>query len=144
MSQQEATLLLGSNLGDPKSNIGLALHLIEKDIGEIIKKTEMVFTEPVEFASNNIFCNIALVIKTQFSPIKLLDKIKLIEREMGRANDTLISGVYQDRIIDIDVVCVGHLHFCCNELKIPHQKHLYQREFSRKLLDELSSICKSF
>ncbi|QOW11577.1 2-amino-4-hydroxy-6-hydroxymethyldihydropteridine diphosphokinase [Kaistella flava (ex Peng et al. 2021)] len=138
MSQHEVTLLLGSNLGDTKSNIELALLKIEQEIGEIIRKSETLVTDPVEFVSNNIFCNIALVIKTQFSPVKLLDRIKSIEREMGRENDTLISGEYQDRIIDIDVVCVGNLRFWCKELKIPHHKHLYQRDFSRKLLDELS------
>lgn len=137
MSQHEVTLLLGSNLGDTKKNIELALHYIEKDIGEILKRTDILFTEPVEFVSNNIFCNIALVIKTQFSPIKLLNYVKLIEREMGRGEDTVISGEYQDRIIDIDIVCYGNLLFCCKELRIPHQKHLYQREFSRKLLDAL-------
>lgn len=138
MSQHEVTLLLGSNLGNPELNIGLALLRIEEEIGEILRKSEVLITDPVEFVSNNIFCNIALVIKTQFSPIKLLNYVKLIERQMGRGDDTLISGEYQDRIIDIDVVFFGNLNFCCKELKIPHRKHLYQREFSRKLLVELS------
>lgn len=138
MSQHEVTLLLGSNLGDTKKNIESALHRIDSEIGEILSRTEMLITDPVEFVSNNIFCNIAVVLKTQFSPIKLLNNIKLIEREMGRLDDTLISGEYQDRTIDIDVVRFGGLHFCCRELTIPHHKHLYQRDFSRKLLDLLS------
>ena len=137
MSQHEVTLLLGSNLGDPKYNIESALQRIEKEIGEIINQSEMLFTDPVEFVSNNIFCNIAIVIKTQFSPIFLLNRIKLIEREMGRVDDTLIAGEYQDRIIDIDIVLYGNLQFCCKELTIPHQKHIYQRDFSRKLLNVL-------
>ncbi len=137
MSQHEVTLLLGSNLGDPKYNIESALQRIEKEIGEIINQSEMLFTDPVEFVSNNIFCNIAIVIKTQFSPIKLLNSIKLIERDMGRADDTLISGDYQDRIIDIDIVSFGDLQFYCEKLKIPHYKHLNQRDFSRKLLNVL-------
>ena len=134
MSQHEVTLLLGSNLGDSKRNIELAIDKIESQIGEIVNRSEMLFTEPVEFVSNNIFCNIALLIKTQFSPNKLLKSLKSIEREMGRENDTLISGEYQDRIIDIDIVSFGDLIFWCRELQIPHLKHLYQREFSQKLL----------
>ena len=137
MSQHEVTLLLGSNLGDPKKNVEEALCLITNRIGTIIKETDMLFTEPVEFVSNNIFCNIAIVIKTQFSPIKILNTAKLIERDMGRLDDTMISGEYQDRIIDIDIVRFSALQFCCEELIIPHHKHLYQREFSRKLLDVL-------
>ena len=137
MSQHQVTLLLGSNLGDPKKNIEVALCNIEKAVGEIIRKSELIFTDPVEFVSNNIFCNIAVLIKTQFSPIKLLNYVKLIEREMGRADDTLVSGEYQDRVIDIDIVRFGNLQFYTKELKIPHQKHLYERDFSRRLLDVL-------
>lgn len=137
MSQHEVTLLLGSNLGIPKENVKEALSRIKLEIGPIIKESEMVFTDPVEFDSNNIFCNIAIVIKTQFSPVKLLNSIKLIERSMGRLDDTMILGEYQDRVIDIDIVRFSALKFCCEELTIPHEKHLYQRDFSRKLLDAL-------
>lgn len=137
MSQHEVTLLLGSNLGNPKKNVEEALRRIENEIGTIIKESELLFTDPVEFVSNNIFCNIAIVIKTQFSPIKILNTAKLIERDMGRLDDTMISGEYQDRIIDIDIVRFSALQFCCEELIIPHHKHLYERDFSRKLLDVL-------
>ena len=137
MSQHEVTLLLGSNLGNPEKNVEEALRRIEKEIGAITKQSEMLFTDPLEFVSNNIFCNIAIVIKTQFSPIKLLNSVKLIERQMGSLDDTMILGEYQDRIIDIDIVRFSALQFCCEELIIPHQKHLYQRDFSRKLLDAL-------
>jgi len=79
MSQHEATLLLGSNLGDTKKNIETALHYIEKEFGTILRRSDILLNKPVEFASNNIFCNIAVLIKTQFSPIKLLNFIKKIE-----------------------------------------------------------------
>lgn len=138
MSQHEVTLLLGSNLGNSKKNIESAIYLIERHIGDVLTRTEILITEPVEFVSNNIFCNIALLIKTQFSPKKLLKLIKLIEKEMGRDDDTLISGEYQDRTIDIDIVFYGNLLFWCKELEIPHQKHAYRRDFSRKLLKLLN------
>lgn len=137
MSQHEATLLLGSNLGDRKNNIDAAISRIETEIGVILKKTELTVTDPVEFDSNNFFCNIAVLIKTQFSPKKLLNLLKMIEKEMGREEDTLITGGYQDRIIDIDIVLYDGLYFYCKDLQIPHKKHLYERDFSRKLLDAL-------
>ncbi len=137
MSQHEVTLLLGSNLGNPKKNVEEALCRIKKEIGTVIKESEMLFTDPVEFVSNNIFCNIAVIIKTQFSPIKLLNSVKLIERDMGRVDDTMILGEYEDRTIDVDIVRFNALQFFCEDLIIPHQKHLYQRDFSRKLLDAL-------
>ncbi|UBB89477.1 2-amino-4-hydroxy-6-hydroxymethyldihydropteridine diphosphokinase [Candidatus Kaistella beijingensis] len=138
MSQHLVTLLLGSNLGDREKNIETALKRIESSVGEIIEKTEILYTAPVEFVSNNIFCNIALLLKTQFSPIHILNSIKKIEYDMGRTKDTLISNSYSDRSIDIDIVLFGGVHFVSERLQIPHFKHLYNREFSRKLLDQLT------
>jgi len=137
MSQQIAVLLLGSNLGDPKKNIETALKRIESGENEILKLSEFLISQPVEFVSSNIFCNIATIISTDFSPIQLLDFVKGIEIEMGRLNDSKISGGYTDRIIDIDIVKYNELQFSSERLNIPHKKHLFEREFSRILLTNL-------
>ena len=130
-------LLLGSNLGNVENNILLALSELEDRAGKIIKKTKISRTLPVEYDSDNVFCNIAVSMQTAHSPIKLLDEIKKIESEMGRIHDSKFFGEYRDRIIDIDIVSYEGLIFSCDRLEIPHHKHLYDREFSRKLLDEL-------
>ena len=140
MSYHLVTLLLGSNLGNSKNNIDLALGAISEEVGCIIKKTRVLETIPVEFVSNNIFCNIAILIKTQFSPVKLLDSVKAIERRMGRTKDSRSTSHYTDRIIDIDIVQYGDLKFECLRLGIPHYRHLYERDFSRELLLDLENI----
>ena len=132
-------LLLGSNLGNAENNILLALSELENRVGKMIKKTKISKTLPVEYDSDNVFCNIAVSMQTAHSPIKLLDEIKKIETEMGRIHDSKFFGEYRDRIIDIDIVSYEGLVFSCDRLEIPHHKHLYDREFSRKLLDELAS-----
>ena len=132
-------LLLGSNLGSAENNILLALSELENRVGKIIKKTKISKTLPVEFDSKNIFCNTAIDVQTIYSPIKLLDEIKKIESEMGRIHDSKFFGEYRDRIIDIDIVTYEGLVFSSDRLEIPHHKHLYDRDFSRKLLDELAS-----
>ena len=132
-------LLLGSNLGNAENNILLALSELENRVGKIIKKTKISKTLPVEYDSDNVFCNIAVSMQTAHSPIKLLDEIKKIESEMGRIHDSKFFGEYRDRIIDIDIVSYEGLIFSCDRLEIPHHKHLYDRDFSRKLLDELAS-----
>ncbi|MEN4759091.1 MULTISPECIES: 2-amino-4-hydroxy-6-hydroxymethyldihydropteridine diphosphokinase [unclassified Chryseobacterium] len=138
MSQQKVVLLLGSNLGDQKKNLETALQML-KDRGiEILKNSEFLTSDPVEFASSNIFCNIASIIYTRLSPIQLLDLVKSIENEMGRVNDSKVSGGYADRIIDIDIVKYNDLNFISERLEIPHKKHLYEREFSKILLKDLS------
>ena len=131
-------LLLGSNLGNAENNILSALNELEKRVGKIIKQTKILQTLPVEYDSDNVFCNIAVSMQTAHSPIKLLDEIKKIETEMGRIHDSKFFGEYRDRIIDIDIVSYEGLIFSCNRLEIPHHKHLYDRDFSRKLLDELA------
>jgi len=132
-------LLLGSNLGSAENNILLALSELENRVGKIIKKTKISKTLPVEYDSDNVFCNIAVSMQTAHSPIKLLDEIKKIETEMGRIHDSKFFGEYRDRIIDIDIVTYEGLVFSSDRLEIPHHKHLYDRDFSRKLLDELAS-----
>ena len=59
MSQYNAILLLGSNLGDRKKNIFSALDKIEKHLGNILKRTQILETIPVEFCSSNYFFNFA-------------------------------------------------------------------------------------
>ncbi|TXF77420.1 2-amino-4-hydroxy-6-hydroxymethyldihydropteridine diphosphokinase [Chryseobacterium sp.] len=134
MSHQHVTLLLGSNLGDRKKNIETALNKIENKIGHILKKSVVLETTPVEFASSNNFCNIAVLLITQFSPQKILKIVKEIEVEMGRVADSKAVGGYTDRIIDIDIVLFNGLKFESANLKIPHQKHLFERSFSIKLI----------
>lgn len=140
MSHYDVTLLLGSNLGDSEANIETALSLIQQDIGSIIKQSSMLKNDPVEFVSNNIFCNIAVLIKTQFSPVNLLNLIKRIEFNMGRITDSSLTNTYSDRIIDIDIVRYGNVKFECEILQIPHHKHLYDRDFSRKLLVDIEKL----
>lgn len=143
MSQQTVTLLLGSNIGSPELNIDYAISRIKSEIGAVEARSALIQSKPVEFISKNNFCNIALRIKTGLSPISLLNGIKKIEVEMGRVEDSLKTKKYVDRIMDIDVVQYSHVKFFCARLQIPHYRHLYEREFSRELLSDLSKTQNS-
>ncbi|WP_299181824.1 2-amino-4-hydroxy-6-hydroxymethyldihydropteridine diphosphokinase [uncultured Chryseobacterium sp.] len=136
MSQHKVVLLLGSNLGDPKKNLELALEKLEGGSIEILKTSESLTSQPVEFVSSNIFCNIAAIIYTSLSPIQLIDFVKSIEMEMGRTNDSRATGGYSDRIIDIDIIKYNELNFRSERLEIPHKKHLFERDFSKILLKD--------
>ncbi|MFC3159233.1 2-amino-4-hydroxy-6-hydroxymethyldihydropteridinediphosphokinase [Chryseobacterium arachidis] len=136
MSQHKVVLLLGSNLGDQKKNLEIAIKKIKEGGNEILQISEFLTSDPVEFASSNIFCNIAMIIFTDLSPVRLLNHLKNIEVEMGRINDSKANGGYADRVIDIDIVKYNELKFVSERLEIPHQKHLFEREFSRILLKD--------
>ena len=138
MSLHYVVLLLGSNLGNTKSNLNQAIAKIENCLGKIIKTSEMIETQPIEFESTNIFRNIALGLTTTISPYSFLNAVKSIEKEMGREFDSSAVGGYIDRIIDIDIVTFNNINFESKKLKIPHHKHLCEREFSRVLLDSLN------
>lgn len=137
MSHNRVVLLLGSNLGDQRKNLEEAILLLNKKVGEIIKQSKFLFSDPVEFDSTNIFCNIALSMRTIYSPMQLLKIVKDIERQMGRWEDSSVFGEYRDRVIDIDIVQFENLYFECEKLKIPHYKHLNERLFSKEVLDNL-------
>lgn len=138
MSLHYVVLLLGSNLGDTELHLNNAIAKIENHLGKVIKTSEMIETEPIEFESINIFRNIALGLTTTFSPYFFLKVVKSIEKEMGREFDTSAVGGYSDRIIDIDIVKFNNINFESSKLRIPHHKHLYEREFSRFLLENLN------
>ncbi|MCL1677249.1 2-amino-4-hydroxy-6-hydroxymethyldihydropteridine diphosphokinase [Elizabethkingia meningoseptica] len=137
MSSNNVILLLGSNINFPEKNIDQAMLLIESRLGSIVAKSSKLMNNPVEFDSPNIFCNIAVLINTQLSPVQLLKDIKNIEHEMGRKEDSFAKGGYEDRIIDIDIVTFGNIKFYSNKLTVPHYKHVYERDFSQQLLAEL-------
>jgi 2-amino-4-hydroxy-6-hydroxymethyldihydropteridine diphosphokinase len=65
-----------------------------------------------------------------------LKEIKNIEKEMGRAQDSSVVGGYIDRIIDIDIVNLEMI-IQSKILEIPHKKHLFERDFSKVLLEEI-------
>ncbi|MDO4224809.1 MAG: 2-amino-4-hydroxy-6-hydroxymethyldihydropteridine diphosphokinase [Bergeyella zoohelcum] len=134
MQLQTAVLLLGTNIGNKVQNIETAIQYIEKEIGEIKKKTEILETKPVEFVSQNIFYNFATIIETHLSPIALLKKIKEIEQKMGRMQDSRALDGYADRVMDIDIVSYSNVCYKSDRLGIPHRKHLFEREFSKELL----------
>ncbi|KFC19713.1 2-amino-4-hydroxy-6-hydroxymethyldihydropteridine diphosphokinase [Chryseobacterium sp. FH1] len=137
MSHNSVVLLLGSNINNPENNIQIALKKIVENIGLILNKSELITSQPVEFVSSNNFCNIAIQIKTQISPIKLLDKLKEIERSMGRTRDSSYFGGYQDRIIDIDLILYNDIKFISRRLIIPHYKNLFERDFAIGLINEV-------
>lgn len=138
MSYNNALLLLGSNLGNPIENLEKAISAIESCCGTVVKRSKLLKTKPVEFGSNNYFCNIAMSINTHCSPVQLLSVLKRIERNMGREQDSSDLGGYHDRIIDIDIVKFNGISFRSEKLEIPHKKHLFKRDFSIELIKEIN------
>lgn len=122
-----AYLSLGTNLGDKENNLLSAISEIERRIGPVKAQSAFLATEPWGFESQNTFLNAAIRIKTELSPLELLDETQQIERDLGRQQKS-VNGQYHDRIIDIDILLYDDLHISTPRLTIPHP-HMHERDF---------------
>lgn len=133
MSQNIVILLLGTNLGDKKNNLESAKNLINKEVGEIKKESNILENKAEGFTTPNLFLNQKIEINTSYSPFEILKKIKDIEQKMGRIYfEPKENESYVDRLIDIDILFYNKVLVNCNYLKIPHPQN-YSRDFIKSL-----------
>lgn len=109
---------LGSNLGDASANIRTACTYITQRIGSLVALSQFYTSEPWGFKSKHQFVNAAMSVETSLSPAEVLLATQQIEREMGRPERT--SDVYEDRIIDIDLLMYDDMSIDTKELTLPH------------------------
>ena len=126
---------LGSNLGERQANIERAIELISERVGEVIRRSSLIETEPWGFESENKFLNGVILCETTFTPRQVLRKTQKIERDMGRKKKTS-SLQYSDRPIDIDILLYDDLTVDEPDLKIPHPR-MQEREFVMIPLKEI-------
>lgn len=129
-------LSLGSNLGDRIQNINAAIQSIGDLIGLVSEKSNFHYTPPLDFDSDNEFVNCCIVLKTSKSCLEVLNCNQEIESKMGRVRS---GSVYQDRIIDIDIIFFNDLIYNSDELIIPHPKY-HLRDFVLLPMKELSTF----
>ncbi|MCB2205448.1 2-amino-4-hydroxy-6-hydroxymethyldihydropteridine diphosphokinase [bacterium] len=145
---------LGSNIGDRKGYLRLALTLIAQLEGTEIEQASSIYeTEPWGEPDQDPFYNAAAEIRTTLAPAELLRAVKDIELRMGRVS-TRKNG---PRIIDIDILLYADSVLDEGDLSIPHP-FLAQRNFvleplreiagtlrhpvEHRSIDELARLCK--
>lgn len=128
---------LGSNLGNKEQNITSALEKISENIGEIISVSDYWNTEPIGFFSQNNFINCCCLVSTFLSIEDLLRHTQKIELEIGRRK-LKVSGEYEDRIIDIDIIFYEDEIINTHKVTIPHKK-FRKRDFVIIPLMQLSN-----
>ena len=122
---------LGSNLGDRNANLERSIALIHERVGEVVRRSSFIETEPWGFESENKFLNAVILCETELTPRQLLKATQKIERELGRKKKSAsshISHLYKDRPIDIDILLYDDLIIDEPDLKIPHPL-MEQRDF---------------
>lgn len=128
-------LALGSNLGNRHETIARAIRMIGVLIGDVVRQSTLIETEPWGFGSENKFVNGCICVTTDLSPRELLQMTQLIERELGRSEKSS-EGVYHDRTIDIDILLYDDLTVDEPDLKIPHPL-MKERDFVMVPLREI-------
>ncbi len=140
-----AYLSLGTNIGDKRSNLELAVAAIEDEIGNVVSQSAFLCTAPWGFESDNSFLNACVGVETALSPIQLLNRCQKIEREMGRTQKSHVvesadgekRHIYQDRIIDIDILLYDDREVHTSRLTIPHPL-MHLRKFVLEPLSEIA------
>lgn len=110
-------LSIGTNLGDRKANITSAIqHLCP--IIKSIMCSSIYETPPWGYEDQPSFLNMVLTGLTEFSPVRLLKSLKVLEKELGREE----SFRFGPRLIDMDILFYDQLVYSVKGLKIPHPR----------------------
>ena len=141
MTDHQVYLGLGSNLGDREENIRQAVSLIQERIGEVVRSSSLIETEPWGFESDNRFLNGVILCVTTLTPRQVLKATQKIERELGRKKKTSLTAnrltlTYHDRPIDIDILLYDDLTVDEPDLRIPHPL-MHERDFVMIPLEEI-------
>ncbi|EHK2400276.1 2-amino-4-hydroxy-6-hydroxymethyldihydropteridine diphosphokinase [Clostridium perfringens] len=130
----EAYLSYGSNIGDKKYYIEEALNEINKAYHtEIIKKSNLIETEPWGYTEQDEFLNGACKIKTLLNPKELIRFLLDIEQKLKRERKIK----WGPRTIDLDVIFFNDLISEDEEIILPHPR-MHERSFVLEPLNEIA------
>ena len=122
-------------MGRREENLRRAVLLIGERVGEVLRQSSVLETEPWGYESDHKFLNAVILCQTELSPRQLLQTVKQIERDMGRVTKSKACR-YADRPIDIDILLYDNLTVDDPDLKIPHPL-MHERDFVMIPLNEI-------
>jgi len=125
---------LGSNLGDRKATLEAALRrLDESGRVRVVKRSSIYETEPIGYAEQPWFYNLAVEIETELDPEELLTFTKQVEQELNRTREIH----WGPRTIDIDILLYDDVVATGNRLRLPHPE-MVRRRFVLEPLVEIA------
>ncbi|TWJ04745.1 2-amino-4-hydroxy-6-hydroxymethyldihydropteridine diphosphokinase [Mucilaginibacter frigoritolerans] len=126
-------LLLGSNLGDRHLFLNQAIEYLNKDIAPVLKISSIYETQSWGKTDAPDYLNQVIVLRTELSARKVLEKVLHIETILGRQREER----WGSRTIDIDILFYGQEILNEPDLQIPHPQ-LHNRRFTLEPLAEIS------
>ena len=116
---------LGSNVGERRGYLQAAAHALPAAGVHVLASSSTYDTDPVgEVLDQPSFLNACVLALTALGPLELLDAVKALERELGRAAHGIRHG---PRVIDIDILLLGEEQVREERMTIPHEQLLTRR-----------------
>lgn len=134
MGMHVAYLSLGGNLGDRMANLEETLLFIEFNMGDLIARSSVVESPAWGMPESPPFLNQVVCIRTEHSPVELMEEIRELEDFFGRKR---IPGVYTSREMDVDLLLYDDLVSDDPAVEIPHPR-MHLRRFVLAPLCEIS------
>jgi len=119
----KAVIALGSNLGDRRETLDLAISQIrnfpETDFLSVSSYHETIaLTQSGEDESKPSYLNAVCVIETELGSHELLEYCAEVEANLGRVR----GERWQDRTIDLDIIAFGNQVIETSNLIVPHPR----------------------
>ncbi len=118
MKTYRAFLGLGSNLGDRAKMLQAAADAVQKvPTIHVVGYSSVFETDPLGVKNQPKFLNAVAEIETGLEPELLVEKVKTIEKSLGRSS----TERWGPREIDIDVLLYDGVVFKNDTLEVPHR-----------------------
>jgi 2-amino-4-hydroxy-6-hydroxymethyldihydropteridine diphosphokinase len=130
---QTLVLLLGTNVGNRLENLERASLELMAAVGDIVQESSIYETAPWGFTEQGSFLNQAILLTTELRPLRVMEHIWEIEKNMGRTKPVY----WGPRIIDIDIIFYDDLVYEADNLKIPHP-FMHERRFVLEPIAEIA------
>lgn len=119
----KAVIALGANIGDPKTQMDLAVAML-REATEVISVSEYFSTKPVSDIEQSDYLNAVCIVESELPALDLLSLLHGIEKALGRER----LEKWGPRTIDLDLIQYGSLLSSADELTLPHPR-AYERRF---------------
>ncbi|WP_010285437.1 2-amino-4-hydroxy-6-hydroxymethyldihydropteridine diphosphokinase [Bacillus timonensis] len=113
-----AYIALGTNLGNREHYLCSALKAIQDEKVLITDFSSIYETDPVGYEDQNQFLNMVIKVKTNLSPVDLLQVLQTIELQSGRERKIR----WGPRTLDLDILLYNHENIETDRLIVPHPR----------------------
>mgnify|MGYP001251459993 CR=1 FL=1 len=118
-SAYDAIVALGSNIGDTRANMALALQLLcAEGVVRVLTRSRDFKTPPWGITDQPWFANACASVRTALDARALLARCLDVERQMGRVR----TQKWGPRIIDLDVLVHRQGAVAEEDLELPHPR----------------------